>query len=143
MSSASNSRKMAPQVRSLSLVISLVILNSIPVHSQELELGAHPPQFTGPLSSNSKNHFVQLIEGPANRFTLECKVKAVPKADIVWYKDETVIEDLEGITNPTPDILEFSGTKCCILTLKCNEAPPGGILYELKSCDHLSQFFES
>jgi len=108
MSSASNSRKMAPQVRSLSLVISLVILNSIPVHSQELELGAHPPQFTGPLSSNSKNHFVQLIEGPANRFTLECKVKAVPKADIVWYKDETVIEDLEGITNPTPDILEFS-----------------------------------
>ena len=49
------------------LLISLVILNSSQVNSQELVSGAHPPQFTGPLSTSSKNHFVQLLEGPANR----------------------------------------------------------------------------
>jgi len=91
------------------LLISLVILNSSQVNSQELVSGAHPPQFTGPLSTSSKNHFVQLLEGPANRFHLECKVKAVPEAEISWFKNDLKIEDdLEGITFPSPDMLEFS-----------------------------------
>ena len=43
------------------------------------------------------------------RFHLECKVKAVPEAEISWFKNNLKIEDdLEGITFPSPDMLEFS-----------------------------------
>ena len=43
------------------------------------------------------------------RFHLECKVKAVPEAQITWFKNHVKIEDdLEGITFPSPDRMEFT-----------------------------------
>ena len=35
-------------------------------------------------------------------------MKAKPEAEITWFKDNEAVEDLEGITFPSPDILEFS-----------------------------------
>ena len=49
------------------LLFSLVILSANLVNSEELVKGAHPPLITLKLSTSSKNHFVQLLEGPANR----------------------------------------------------------------------------
>jgi hypothetical protein len=94
--------------------VTFVILNicSQLVHGQTVD-GAHPPvigKFGGPVD---KNHQLLLLEGPANRFNLNCHVKAVPEAEILWYKDDSLIDgsSFEGIrlTPSHTETLEFTG----------------------------------
>ena len=87
------------------------------------------------------------------RFHLECKVKAVPEAQITWFKNHVKIEDdLEGITFPSPDRMEFTeprkvheGRYHCTannsMGLAVSEVilvSPTGNLYNLKSAKKLS-----
>ena len=94
-----NSRKMAPL-----LLILLSVISSI--------TGQTPPVISRFGGQIGKNHHVLLIEGPTNRFTLECQAKGQPVPSVLWYRNDDVIVDessLEGISMPKPEILEFAG----------------------------------
>ena len=59
-----------------------------------------------------------LKEGPTNRFTLECQVKAVPEAKIKWFKngEEIIHQQINGIDISNPETLDFTSKKTFIFT---------------------------
>lgn len=73
--------------------------------------GAHPPVINRFSTQLVQNHGVDLQDGPANRFSIECYAMAQPAAQYNWFKDgvKLLTDQLDGLalSGDNQQILDF------------------------------------